>query len=349
MITPGKPMNISESDILKHVSEEQIARRYVENFRYIGKPFISSLRVDKKEDSCRIFKDNTGRLKYKDFADPRIRTQISLFEYVAYKYNETLEESLERIAKDFNIIVSEKDFTDSYSIIDDIERKERERSLSSSLVIKVKKRNWTDVDKSYWQQYYISTDMLERNDVKSISNLWFYRDDKLIFTTELSDKLPSFSYDYYWHEGVFRRKIYRPLVEEKGFKWMSNTDFTIVQNYPNIPKQGDLLFIQSSLKDCMVMENLGYYAIAPNSESTWLTEDYWEKLLKRWSKIVIFGNNDWDKKDNPGLKYAKIHSQRYGVPFIVNPDGEPSDISDYVKKYDMSAGGILVERLIKNI
>ena len=272
-----------------------------------------------------------------------------MFEYVAFKYDESVEDSLERIAKDFNIIMSERDFTDSYSVIDDIERREREKALSSSLIIKIKKRNWTDVDKEYWKQYYISTNMLERNDVKSISNLWFYRDNKLIFTTELSDKLPSFSYDYYWHEGVFRRKIYRPLVKERGFKWMSNTDYTIVQNYPNIPKSGDLLFIQSSLKDCMVMENLGYYAIAPNTEAAWLSEIYWEKILKRWSKVIIFGNNDWDKENNPGLRYAKTHSQRYGVPYIINPYGEPSDISDYVKCHNLDRGKRLVEQLIKDI
>ena len=66
-------------------------------------------------------------------------------------------------------------------------------------------------------------------------------------------------------------------------------------------------------------------------------------------KIVIFGNNDWEKKDNPGLSYAKRHSMRYQVPFIIIPDGETSDISDYVKKYDLDKAGDLVKDLIKDL
>lgn len=344
MIVPGK-LAISELDILKHVSEEEIARRYVGNFERVGKPFISPLRADKKASSCRIFKDITGRLKYKDFADPKITTQISIFEYIAYKYNETVDEACERVARDMNIVITERDFSNSYEI--PLVGSGREEHSSPASIIKIKRRDWTKQDKEYWSRYYIPIEMLERNDVKSISNIWIYKDEKLVFKSEYGSRLPSFSYDYYWHEGVFRRKIYRPLVSE--YKWMSNSDYTIVQNYPNIPKSGDLLFIQSSMKDCMVMERLGYYAIAPNSEATWLPEQYWKKLVQRWKKIVIFGNNDWMKEDNPGLKYASTHSKRYGIPFIMNPYGEPSDISDYVHKYDLDKGGDLVKKLIENI
>lgn len=345
MIVPGK-LAISELDILKHVTEEEIARRYVSNFEKVGKPFISSLRADKKADSCRIFKDITGRLKYKDFADPNLRTQISIFEYVAYKYNESIDDAYERIVKDFNIVITERDFSNCYEI--PWERNEGDIKTSSSLsVIKIKKRDWTSTDREYWSRYYIPIEMLERNNVKSISNIWIYKEGNLIFKSEYGSRLPSFSYDYYWHEGVFRRKIYRPLVTE--YKWTSNSDYTIVQNYPSIPKSGDLLFVQSSMKDCMVMELLGYHAIAPNSEATWLPEKYWEKLQSRWKKIIIFGNNDWEKNDNPGLRYATTHSKRYGIPFIINPYGEPSDISDYVWKYDLDKGRKLVDTLIKNL
>ena len=41
------------------------------------------------------------------------------------------------------------------------------------------------------------------------------------------------------------------------------------------------------------MELMGYNPIAPNAESTWLPLEYWNKIKKRWKRIVIFGNNDW--------------------------------------------------------
>lgn len=346
MIVPGAPLEISLSELLDKVPEENIARKYISNYRFTGKPFRSSLRPDNRANSCFVFKDEaTGNLMYKDFADPSLPTKISMIEYVSIMYKEGINEAINRIARDFNIKSTEAAVYDSYDY--SYETSEFKETKNSELIIKVKKRDWTKSDIEYWNQYSIPITMLERNDIKSISNMWLYKNNKQIFTVEFSDKTPVFSYDYYWSNNIFRRKIYRPT--SVNYKWMSNTDYTVVQNYPNIPKEGELLFIQSSYKDAMVMELLGYNSIAPNAEGTWLPLEYWEKIKKRWKKIVIFGNNDWEKKDNPGLSYAKRHSMRYQVPFIIIPDGETSDISDYVKKYDLDKAGDLVKDLIKDL
>lgn len=349
MIIPGAPIEITPAELLEKVLDIDIARRYIINFREVGKPFRSELRTDKTANSCFIFEDKaTGRLKYKDFADPNLPTQINMIEYVAIKKNITFQEAVNDIASKFNIIQSKglayesKTFDSGYQ-----SRKSEEEKSSSDLVIRVKQRGWTKADIDYWNQYHIPIEMLERNNIKSISHIWLLRDNKKIFNAEFSKTHPVYSYEYYWHEDIFRRKIYRPYND--NFKWVSNTDYTVVQNYPNIPKSGDLLFIQSSYKDCMVMEMMGYNSIAPNAESTWLPLNYWNKIKERWRKIVIFGNNDWDKEDNPGLSYAKKHSKRYGIPFIVIPDGETSDISDYAKKYNLERAKELTEDLIREI
>lgn len=345
MIVPGAPIEISLSELQKKVSDEQIAQRYITNFRVVGKAFRSTLRGDNRANSCFVFRDKaTGNLMYKDFADPQLPTMISLIEYVAILHREGINEAINRVARDFNIKSTEVATYDTYEYeAEEYLKKERQ----SDLVIKVKKRDWTKSDVDYWSQYSIPISLLERNNIKSISNMWLYRDNKKIYSSEFSETHPVYSYDYYYSNDIFRRKIYRPF--SKDYKWMSNTDYTVVQNYPNIPKEGELLFIQSSYKDCMVMELLGYNAIAPNGEGTWLPLEYWEKIKKRWSKIIIFGNNDWEKSNNPGLSYATKHSNRYKVPFIVIPDGETSDISDYVKKYNLKKAEELVKELISNI
>lgn len=341
MIIPGIPIYITENELLSKLSEEQIANRYIKNFKTIGKAFNSEFRKD-NSPSCFVFLNN-GRLKYKDFGNPFFSTMISMIEYVSYKYNEPIQASLNRISKDFGIISDGKSYSDEKKI--GIYNHKEKIISSSSLKIEIKKREWTKEDIKYWRQYYIPIEMLERNNICSISNYWLFKDNKQILSIELSKTHPSFSYNYYWNENIFRRKIYRPYSKE--YKWISNTDYTIVQNYLNIPKFGDLLFIQSSYKDCMVMELLGYYAIAPNAEGVWLAKNYWEKIKTRWDKIVIFGNNDWEKTNNPGLIYAKKHSEKYKIPYIVNPYKEPSDISDYVKINGLEKGKILIERLLK--
>ena len=71
----------------------------------------------------------------------------------------------------------------------------------------------------------------------------------------------SYTYDYYVKDGIFRRKIYQPLNEY--MKWLSNCSLDVVQNYRNLPKSGDLLIIQSSLKDALTMNSFGYESVAP--------------------------------------------------------------------------------------
>jgi len=347
MIIPGAPIEISLSDLLEQVSEEEIVHKYVLNFKSIDVPFISEFRFDRRGTSCRIFKNkSTGNLMYKDFADHTIPTQINIIEYVAIKFKIDFQAAINKIAIDFGKIAKKDIYYDNVKKTVYFNKTIKEKS-SSDLIIKIKKRNWTKKDIEYWNKYSIPISLLERNNIKSISHIWLYRENKKIFSTEFSDNHLVFSYNYYWSNNVFRRKIYRPFSE--NFKWISNTDYTIVQNYPHIPKYGDLLFIQSSYKDCIVMELMGYYAIAPNAESTWMPLKYWEKIKKKWKKIIIFGNNDWEKEDNPGLSYAMNHSKRYGVPYIVIPDGETSDISDYVKRYSLEEAKKLTEKLIYDI
>jgi len=107
MIVPGAPIEITFSELLEKVLDIDIAIRYVTNFREVGRPFKSELRIDKTANSCFIFEDKaTGRLKYKDFADPNLPTQINMVEYVAIKENISFQEAINKIAHEFNIIQS---------------------------------------------------------------------------------------------------------------------------------------------------------------------------------------------------------------------------------------------------
>ena len=333
MIKKGSPILISRQDLLDYVSEEEIAFKYVHGFSKVDKSFKSEFRAE-DIPSSRLFWGKHGYLMFKDFGDPNIPEALSMIQYVAHKYQIDEQAAINKIAQDFGLIggSSELNIVGKRNKV-----KKVKQNSPSDLIIKIKRRDFQQHDIEYWNQFGISLDILNKNNVKAISHL-FYGNSPPI---EFSKNHLVYSLDYYVHEGIFRRKIYQPLSLTD--KWKSNCDFSIVQHYNRTPKEGgDLLFIQSSLKDCMVMEVMGYYSVAPNAESTWLPDYYWNKLKERWENIVIMFDND-----DPGIAYAQRLSDKYNIPYIHTPINEPKDISDFVKEYGLLEGNNLIKKLIK--
>ena len=64
-----------------------------------------------------------------------------------------------------------------------------------------------------------------------------------------------------------------------------------------LPKSGDILVVTKSMKDVMVLYQLGIPAIAPISENCFLTEAQYNKLQSRFKYIVLLYDND-----RPGLR-----------------------------------------------
>ena len=77
-------------------------------------------------------------------------------------------------------------------------------------------------------------------------------------------------------------KIYRPLAS-KYTKWRTNLTTSDVQGLAQIPEKGDLLIITKSLKDVMVLYEMGYTAISAASETTFIPEDIISGLKKNGS------------------------------------------------------------------
>jgi len=343
MITKGTPILISLHNLLDYVSQEEIAYRYVTGFKKIGESFKSEFRTE-SISSSRVWWGKYGYLMFKDFGDPNLNNAITVIEYVQHKYNLNKQAAINKIAIDFGLV----DGKDNSLVVKVKERSNKvKRGINSpsDLVIKIKKREWGNHDKKYWNQYFINTKLLERNKIVPISHV-FYNNYAPV---EYSKTHHVYSYNYYWSNNIFRRKIYQPFSKRE--KWRTNTDYTVVQNYPNIPKEGgDLLFIQSSYKDCMVMELLGYHSIAPNTEGSWVPDYYWDKLKERWKNIVIFWDNDWEKEQNSGVIMAQNYSKMYDIPYIITPNIElVTDISDFVKEQGLDSGKDLLNGLIKEI
>jgi len=332
---------LTHENVKQRVSSYHIFKLYCKNFKYLNQKFYSEFR-DETEPSCCIGVINKD-LMFKDFGTGESLRAVG---YVMKKYNLTFPQALQKINQDFKLNLLSTVHIKNVKPIESsgvLQLKVPTLKESTGTILRIKRRDFREKDLKYWNSYYWTKEMLEKADIYSISHYWIknIKGDRRFFT---GNSL-AFSLDYYWNEGTFRRKIYFPGTDGKKSKFISNVDTTIVQGVKLLPKEGgELLFITSSLKDCGIFWRLGYNAVAPNSEETFLPEKYFRKIEKRWKRIVIWYNNDWDKGTNPGVKSAKKYSKKYNLEYYYNPDNTPKDPSDYSKEYGIGE----FDKLIKS-
>lgn len=315
--------SITRENILDLITEEELFKFYCSTFEKQDEFFKSELRKESKA-SCKIT-DFGGFLLYKDFGSPE--KGVNIWGYIMRKHNVDYRSALDIVASDFNLVNK----THQFQAVQTFDSLPKE--LGKRTVLQIKKRNWQLKDKQYWyESYNISKENLNDFNVHPITDYW-------INTTYCRSANLSYSYDYYHHNGRLLRKIYQPLSKTK---WISNIDNTIVQGIANIPKHHDLLLITKSLKDIMCLRNMGYYAVAPNNEASWLPELVWQKFINRYKKIIIFFDND-----DAGVSNAQRFSNQYGLPYFYLPNEDNvKDVSDYVKKYGMDKSVKLIKQLV---
>ena len=136
-------------------------------------------------------------------------------------------------------------------------------------------------------------------------------------------------------------RIYMPKHRRRDPKFISNWKSTMIQGSKQLPKTGDMCVITKSMKDVMSLYEFGITAIAPNSETIFLTDKQLEKLKKRFKKIVVFYDNDRAGMYN----MAKIRHEHPELEYFMIPKSyKCKDFSDLVCKF----GVIKVKEFISN-
>lgn len=264
----------------------------------------SPLRNNDDTPSFRLFWiDNT--LMFNDFGLGEIG---DIYKFVGILYNISYREVLVKIYKDLNNIPD----TLSKNI------KEIDNNNTKS-IIKYRPRKPTEKDISFWSRYLKDLNTLNKFFVYpiksySINGLTFLADD-----TTYALRIGS------------RVKIYQ---KNKIPKYLGNTNKNSIQGWHMLDKQ-EVVYIVSSLKEVMVLYEHGITAIAPNSESSKISEHIIKMLKKiensnKQRRLIIL--YDWDEA---GRKNAKIHSELYSVEIskLQNKKYNVKDLSDYVYKY----------------
>lgn len=288
--------------ILSRVSEYDIYARYLGQFK-VGYIYNSPFRKD-NNPSFGIFRSKkTGKLLFKDHGNGLCGDVIKFVQEFTgiTNYNDLLNQ----IVKDLSI----KN--------DTILKSTKEQEKSNETVIGVVRQDFTEVDKQYWKQFGITLDTLKKYNVSSIKYYLCNGIVKGIYKEEN----PMFAYKVY-----DKFKIYKPYGD-KYTKWRNNLTEYDIQGYEQLPESGDLLIITKSLKDVMCLREMGYNAVSPSSESTFIPNKALEVLQKRFKRILLCFD-----RDAPGVKNMRKISLKTGLNgFLVHKKFHSKDISDAVK------------------
>lgn len=293
---------ITLDDILSKVTEYDIYSRYIGHFK-IGLIYNSPFRKDKNPSFGIFYSKKSGRLLFKDHGTGEcgdVIKFVSLYTGIT-NYNDILN----RIVKDLNITNNT------------VLKASKEYKIPTETVIGVVRQDWTDVDKQYWSQFGITIDTLKKFNVSSIKYYLCNGIVKAIY----KDTNPMYAYKVYNHF-----KIYRPLAD-KYTKWRNNLTEIDIQGYEQLPENGNLLIITKSLKDVMCLYEMGYTAISPSSESTFIPDKVLKQLKRQFKRILVCFD-----RDAAGVKNMRKISLKTGLNgFLVHKKYKSKDISDAVK------------------
>lgn len=313
------PDNITLDWILSKVTEYDIYAKYIGQFK-VGMIYNSPFRKDKNPSFGIYYSKRTKQLLFKDHGTGECGNVIKFVSLFTGKteYNDILSDIVDKLNITNNTkLVSSKQYIQP-----------------TETVIGVVRQEFTDVDINYWKQFNISINTLKKFNVNSIK---YYLCNGIVKGTYKREN-PMYAYKVYNNF-----KIYRPLAD-KYTKWRNNlTDYDI-QGYEQLPQKGDILFITKSMKDVMCLHEMGYPAVSPSSESTFLPKDVLEQLKTRFKRIIILFD-----RDTSGVKRSRKLSRETGLEaMFINKKFKAKDISDAVKANNFEEIKNWLNETIKN-
>lgn len=279
---------ISKNKILEYVTEADIFELVFgfkpEEFEYVTSPFR-----DDTNPGCWFEVDiNTNKLRFTDFADPRVingirMRNIDCFDAVTVFFN------LPSFYKTLEFIKAR--LIDGKDIKNDIVHIKPKRSIikkeKKRVKILVSTRDFLIQDKIFWEDRYgISKNNLIEDKVFPIQKF------KLVDTKTGNHIFRTSDISYVYTEFKSgNKKIYRPL--QKGSKrFITNCSEDDVGGMNTNIISGRQLVITKSYKDYRVLRNLGLNVRWLQNEGMYPKSEIFWGLINNFDKIVVLFDND---------------------------------------------------------
>jgi len=301
MITGARRVELNPEAILRKISDYDIFRRYMpDTFWKINQATLSPFR--KEDNASFVIHNKGGFLSFIDFTDTSFRGDC--FSFVKKLYHLTLDEALLKIDQDFGLGISHKgaNVGDYKRIVK--EYKQPEELGKRYSLIQAITRKFTKEELDYWQQYHQDIDDLRANHIYSIKSLFLnksrfaLKDDELRF---------GYLYDGHW-------KIYRPYADKK-VKWVPNNVPITALDIKEDVTDRDVIMIQKSKKDFMVMNKVFPYNCAVQNEGHACFSDENVDFIRANSKRQILSFDS----DEPGVKNSQQITELFGFDYCNVP------------------------------
>lgn len=299
-------------DLLSRISDEQIVN------------YFGNLNIKPNEAyNCLFHSDRTPSLYFKRLSDGKLHytcfgcgAKGDVFSFVQNLNKISFTETIKLIVDTFE--GSENGYIKPTKLSEFV-REPKETKIIPYY------REYNQIDKNYWYPYCISLKTLYKYNVFPCQRVFVL--GKYDLDLNATNDNPIYAYNF----GKDKFKIYRPLNPTKKGKFYSNIDNTIMQGMDQLPERGEGLIITSSLKDVMVLHELGYNAIAPQSENAEFPEKLIDFLYASFGYIHILYDSD-----NAGYKFGMKFADKFGLkPIFIPKEYETKDISDFIKKYGL--------------
>jgi len=314
---------LSLEKILTKTNQFSIYKYYISKPIKINKAISSPFRTD-RNPSWSIFETKQGDLLYKDF---KTGESGGIVKFVQRLFSLSFKEALEKMWEDTVVkqhVKTTKPIKVNYT--------------NKNVSISIQQKYFTNTDKDYWSQYSITKETLKHFKVYPIKHFW------------IGDKLSNLIYSklqpMYAYKLFDKFKIYRPYSETKKDKWRTNCDNYDIQGIQQLPETGNLLIITKSLKDVMSLYELGFNAIAPQSEQTHVPTSIMKYLKEKFKDIVVL--YDYDEG---GIQGAKKLSEKYNLKNTHIPKHyldlySIKDVSDCIKEIGIDKTKELLNKLL---
>jgi len=266
--------------------------------------------IDKNPSAYVYYSKTANRYKFKDFSTDKMGDGVTLVQELFQL--STRGEAAHKIITDYNQFVLNN--KEDYSL--------REFKIHQKYkVIESTKRGWTNLDQKFWTQFHIGSKLLERYQVFPLESYKMTKEAD----GDLKELLITGSHHIY---GYFRAdgtlyKIYQPMVRDNKFIKVRE----YIQGTDQLNFRGEFMVINSSLKDLMSFNKLGFHnieTVAPDSENTLIPVHVMDSYKLRYKGVCTLFDND-----EAGKKAMKKYEDTYGVKGALLPIS--NDLSDSMR------------------
>lgn len=249
------------------------------------------------------------------------------------KYNCNYHTALKIIAKDFGYT---KD-SPVKKIAVKIQPKFEEEKQT---FIQIEAKEFSEPELKWWGSFGITKDILHRFKVYSCSTVFLNGN----IYAQSAQHSPIYGYYFGKKENIEQWRIYMP--KRKEFRFIGNVSTKTIQGYKQLAKTGKLVVITKSMKDVMCLYSLGIPAIAPNSETQFVSDKVLEELKQRFKYVVLLYDNDLT-----GVRFTnKIRKEHPELIVSMIPRNTGAkDISDYYRDYGRKGTQEFITNYIKKL